>query len=367
MKFSRQYQESLVSEGFPAAWVNSAISYRKLKKCIKLLQRELDGLGLDASTLRRLLESREEALGKQEDIEEEVEEGDEERPFMYTFDSRGGNSKANSPQSSPRIKAKKAVLPKLLFVVDEETGEPLGATFSEETRSFLHQLAVAEKLTSVRITDTKDDRASKRPPLARHESDESETQHDNDQHGIDGIPLSSREHRRSSANRATRLVQVPLVSDSSFFSLLETELNGLASLQEIEQTRLTNEIKAVGTMLSKATGADSKGAKADLTHWRRLFELYLDSRVFFIATEKDHTTYDSRKATKQWTEFLNKAQDAKLLEKWKVQDSKVVLRKFLTVNVELLKSMRFQEMNQMAMTKILKSKLQIHGYMDQIG
>lgn len=42
--------------GFPPHWVNQAIPYSQLKKCLKKVQRELQDLGLDPDTLRALLD-----------------------------------------------------------------------------------------------------------------------------------------------------------------------------------------------------------------------------------------------------------------------------------------------------------------------
>ncbi len=57
MKFAHEYETALISEGFPDHWVQSAIAYRQLKKCIKKVEVELSDIGLDASTLKRLWKS----------------------------------------------------------------------------------------------------------------------------------------------------------------------------------------------------------------------------------------------------------------------------------------------------------------------
>jgi E3 ubiquitin-protein ligase BAH len=54
MKFAHDFDESLKKEEYPQEWIDSAISYRKLKKCIKKVQRELHGLGLDPHILEHL-------------------------------------------------------------------------------------------------------------------------------------------------------------------------------------------------------------------------------------------------------------------------------------------------------------------------
>ncbi|KAK5241282.1 hypothetical protein LTR16_009541, partial [Cryomyces antarcticus] len=47
--------------------------------------------------------------------------------------------------------------PKLLFAVDPETGEPLNACLSPETKTQLQQLAISRQLANVRITELSDD------------------------------------------------------------------------------------------------------------------------------------------------------------------------------------------------------------------
>lgn len=59
MKFGQTYQERLREDGFPQHWVENAISYKQLKKCIKRVEKELSDIGLDASTLKQLLEHEE--------------------------------------------------------------------------------------------------------------------------------------------------------------------------------------------------------------------------------------------------------------------------------------------------------------------
>jgi E3 ubiquitin-protein ligase BAH len=54
MKFAHNFQQTLERENFPSRWVEQAIPYGQLKKCLKQIQRELDAFGLDPETLRQL-------------------------------------------------------------------------------------------------------------------------------------------------------------------------------------------------------------------------------------------------------------------------------------------------------------------------
>jgi hypothetical protein len=55
MKFAHNFKETLQREGFPTYWVESAIPYSQLKKCIKKVEGELRSVGLDSETLAHLV------------------------------------------------------------------------------------------------------------------------------------------------------------------------------------------------------------------------------------------------------------------------------------------------------------------------
>lgn len=78
MKFGHEFEEALQKDDYPAHWVQSAISYRQLKKCIKKVQRELSSLGLDSETLSHLWQSF--------DGRVQLGSSNAEPPFQYIFD-----------------------------------------------------------------------------------------------------------------------------------------------------------------------------------------------------------------------------------------------------------------------------------------
>lgn len=57
MKFAHNYTNALKREDYPSRWVDSAISYKQLKKCINRVKKELSSLGLDPETLNILWQS----------------------------------------------------------------------------------------------------------------------------------------------------------------------------------------------------------------------------------------------------------------------------------------------------------------------
>ncbi|KAF2429626.1 RING-14 protein [Tothia fuscella] len=323
MKFGHLYRDRLREAGFPPEWINTAINYNQLKKCIKRVRQELASLGLDAVTLQRLLKNAEKASEAAEKGQHSDEEGDE-RPLRYEFAGMNGPAKSAGP-----------IVPKLLILVDEETGQPIDASLAPETKDYIHQLALKEQLTNIHIT-ARDDNETASPPLELSKT------HSN---ASDSGRKPSRPHR---------LIEVPLTNDSVFFNMLQSELFELASLQEAEKQKLYSNITEVGKTLARVTEPDGSKATKDLAHWRNLFELYINSRVFFATTEQDHGAQKFAEAQRRFKLFLEQASKMRFLGKFKRKASGEALQQFLHINTELLQNLRFHEMNQTAMNKILK-------------
>ncbi|KAF2835928.1 hypothetical protein M501DRAFT_940843 [Patellaria atrata CBS 101060] len=336
MKFAHLYQESLQKDGFPPDWVASAISYRQLKKCIKRVETELSSMGLDADTLNLLLKSVEEQHTKHD---AQVDEEEDEKPFRYQFRSQDLNNENGDKEQGTSNGAR--FLPKLLFAVDEETGEPLDASLTPETKREFHVLALSQQLTDVRILDITDDPARRSSFVGSFDSATS-----------DMSDAEKRPHRRHS--RPVRMVEVPLTSDSEFFGMLQDQLSGLAKLQAEQNVKMESEVKELGQLVTKVTDPSQGKKKNDLAQWRKIFELYLESRVFFSTNEQDHGAHDSEKAEKNLRRFSEELENQKLLTKFKKPESKEALDRFISLNLEILQNLRFQDINRLAMAKILK-------------
>lgn len=328
MKFAHIYEQHLLEDGFPEHWKQCAISYRKLKKCIKRLQRELSDIGLDADTLSLLLKKASENNGSNSSDSQD----EDEKPFQYVLSPQRGSDQTGNQSSSERFR------PKLLFTIDEATGDPIHATLSPETKQYLHRLAVTEKLTDVRITDENDDALSKVPS--------------------NGTAFDEDGNRRSSRrpSREYRMVEVPLESDSQFFGMLQSELSGLAAVQAEEEKKLSGEVEGLSNTVAKMTQPKDSKSKHDLQQWRRIFELYLDSRIFFSTSEKDPWAHNYQKAAKGYDSFATELQKQGLMNGFKRKEGAEALSKFVNINAELLQSLRFQEINNTATMKILKSR-----------
>ncbi|KAF1923577.1 RING-14 protein [Didymella exigua CBS 183.55] len=314
MKFGHVFKQCLRNEGFPPEWVDSAISYSQLKKVINRLTDELQQVGLDPQTLSKLLKHVEDYNASAD------QDGDEGRPFEYILNGDGVETKS--------AKAKKLFHPKLLFYVDEKNGHVDSASIDEETKRKLQMLAVETGMTDLRVFD------------ADSQKPESETP------GPDTPTQGSRPGYRT--------VEVPLTSDTEFFTQLTTSIAGLEKLQEREEKRMHSSIEQLGSQIAKLTDANKRSNKKTITAWRQVFQMYIEEGIFFGTTESDHKSHDADKATQRLATFSNKIARAGLVEKFSKKDNMAALNTFMHLNREILQGLRFGEINRAAMLKILK-------------
>jgi E3 ubiquitin-protein ligase BAH len=321
MKFGHLFKQSLKNEGYPPEWVDSAISYSQLKKCINRLTDELQQVGLDPTTLSKLLKH-------VEDYNAAVDkDGDQHRPFEYIL--QGNNSVETSSKS------RNVFQPKLLFFVDETTGEIHSAKLDEETKQKLQMLAVETGISEMRVFEE---------PAASIKPADSENV-------PTGLDLQT-----SRIRPGYRTVEIPLTSDTEFFSRLSSEVSGLEKLQEREEKRMNTQIEDLGKQVAKLTDPDRRANRKMLTAWRQVFQMYIEEGIFFGTTEMDHKAHDADKAMQRLAEFSNKVAKAGLVDQMRKKDNLKALNMFMNINREILQGLRFGEINHSAMLKILKSK-----------
>lgn len=327
MKFGHVFKETLRNEGYPPEWVESAISYSQLKKCINRLTSELLQVGLDPATLGTLLKQVEDYNASKD------EDGDLDRPFEYILSGDGD-------EENGRVKGdRKKFHPKLLFYVDEVTGEVHSAKLDEDTRSKLQMLAVATGVSQLRVFEEPDPQSKPSKEPAEPGS------------GTNSPPLINGTRKRP----GFRTVEIPLTSDTEFFATLTSQLSGLETLQSKEEKRMHAQIEELGKQVAVLTDPNRKPNKKLIPVWRQIFQLYVESGIFFGTTERDHTAHDADKATQRFLEFSQKIKTTGLVDKFKKPDGISALNSFMHINREILQGLRFGEINHIAMLKILKS------------
>jgi len=269
MKFGQDYKAALSRGEYPPEWIGSTISYKKLKRCIKRVQRELLSLGLDKDTLDALWQhvgtDTTEVGGKLAD-----------RLLQYSID---GNEKIS-------------FTPRQTILIDPNDGSPMDAWLAPDTRRVLRRLARSSKVSD-------DD------PKSQYDHANGESGHSDclEAGALDGTGACDGETTSSDARQHTETIEILLISDSEFFQILRRELAGLDQLQNAERIRLQEEIIELGDKLRALRASKSKRSKEEVEAWRKILELYSDSEVFLSSHEADAGARDAAHAQKQFQNF----------------------------------------------------------------
>lgn len=338
MKFAHEYEAALKQEGYPDSWVQSAISYRQLKKCIKKVQRELSSIGLDTETLGQLWQSL-----KTSNING--------APFQYRFEGELFERDVLCVYAYILLGRLTTFEPKLIFSVYPHTGIPVDASLSPETVTYLQSLAsrtAGERKETLEISGANQNLTSNilGGEVGGGASGVSEP--------LNGIEYGTCLPESIPVNY--QKVEVPLRYDSEFFHILSLELSELHALQTREKSELTKEICRLGKDIGKLAAPPEGFAKTDMYAWREVLTLYTDSRIFFSTNERDRFRRDPSTAQKQLQYFSSKVRELKIARSFNRKESHAVLERFLYINLTLLRNLKFQELNSTAMTKILKSE-----------
>ncbi|KAI0836113.1 SPX domain-containing protein [Hypoxylon sp. FL0890] len=301
MKFAQEFRKALKQEGFPEKWVNYAVPYGQLKKCIKKVTNELRELGLDKDTLTQLAASQKDPSAV---------------AFHYQLDGKTADSNHFRPR--------------LTFFIHLKDGVAVDASLTPSTRDFLKKI----------VSKTRD---GPEGPANDHTKP---------------APVTCGSEQTSSPEEelvSIQQIEVPLVFDGEFFEILQTDVSNLDALHEEEQGKLGKDIALLGQDINTAT-KPSKGrkAKGDLETWRKIFELYLDARIFFSTLESDHGARTSTQAVEQLRWFQDQVLSKRLIHGLKLENSRQAYTRFLNINALLLQILKFQEINNLAVKKILK-------------
>ncbi|KAI8603300.1 SPX domain-containing protein [Dissophora ornata] len=131
----------------------------------------------------------------------------------------------------------------------------------------------------------------------------------------------------SQEEQISKLVLViELTADTAFFDQLGDEISQLSKLQLANKHKFESKVEDLGKILTVVSSPNNK----------------------------DISTRSSEKAQKQLQWFLTEMDRSKLVHKFKQPKSKIAFNTFFQLNSELITMKQFRELNQMAMTKILK-------------
>ncbi|KAG0054494.1 hypothetical protein BGZ83_011088 [Gryganskiella cystojenkinii] len=161
---------------------------------------------------------------------------------------------------------------------------------------------------------------------------------------------SSNTHIHTTEEDGKRVLVIELTADTAFFDQLGEEVSQLSKLQQANKKEFESKVEDLGKVLTVVSSPHNK----DMYTWREILKIYLDAQVFVGDQESDRSTRSSEKAQTQLQWFLKEMDRSKLVHKFKQSKSKVAFNTFFQLNSELITMKQFKELNQMAMTKILK-------------
>lgn len=315
MKFAKVLQQTLVEEDLPPEWVEAAIQYKVLKKCIGRIVEELAFLGLSQADLKLLLQDEE----LDSTVEVATNEATPSNPIVAHYTLK---------------KSKTQIIPYLKIVLNNTDSE-------QYTEDHIQELAeqIRAKLLSVLSTDDED----------RHII---ELKEDEDLFVLS--PTTSQTH--DDVNSIVKVenhneIVIMLNSDSKFFKMLSLELQKLDEIRDLEEQKLVAEIEHLSNTVLSLTKK-----RSDLYTWREFFRIYLDSEVYFRynETSQRHLERSSDQVKANLQEFSNRAQQAHIVDRLKSKLAVVAYKNFLEMNTRLLKIIQYQSINTTALRKILK-------------
>lgn len=314
MKFAKVLQQTLVEEDLPEDWVEAAIQYKVLKKCIGKVVEELEFLGLSKKDLKVLLQDE----SKQKTVELNEEETIPTNPIVAEYlltKSRNSNN----------------IVPYLKIVLNDSETDGLSQDHIQELANKIR--ARVEKVMS---TDDED-----------HHIIEIKEEDDH----LVLSPTSSNTPREERVSVRNNEIIIMLNSDSKFFKMLNSELANLDRIRLAEEQHLIREIEQISNsvlLLSRK--------RPDMYKWRELFRVYLDSEVFFRYNETSqlHLERNAEQVRRNMHEFMGRVQKTGLLENFGKKRSVTAYQQFVQVNERLLKILQFQSINTIALRKILK-------------
>lgn len=296
MKFAHTFAEELKDQDFPPQWVELAIPYRQLKKCLKMVQQELADLGLGPETLSDLLEPT--------------------SPVFLKYNLEAATPHTLRPQLTAAIH------------MGDKIQKVDIASLGPATRTLIDVLS--------RRNHSRGD-SEVQPPLI--------------------VPVGHSNNATPSTIESYSInynqFEVPLTHDDEFFNILLSKVIKLDGLQATQERRMSSEIVALRHDIARLS-RPTHIARTDLEKWRMVFGLYLDAQVFFSTLESDHGFRHLGAAAQQLAWFREELEKLGVVGRFRLPESRLALDKFLRLNLDLLRNLRFQEINRIAVAKILK-------------
>lgn len=358
MKFAKQFEKSLIEDDIPEEWIEAAIQYKALKKCIGKVVKELSVVGLEQNTLKLLLNN----------VEVNEEDTSASNPIVAHYMLK-------------KTKRHYEIVPSLKIIVDysrELSEDDINISLRSLRRKF--EVIVNGTTSESEILSTDDGDIVSDGPSER--SGDIETLKEFDDQASVATNNSSETNKSLQTRKSidsdklyssnqdtgpkTVIEKVPgfnkkyeisirLNSDAKFFHMLKQELDNLDKLRVSEEEKLISDIQRVGEALNNISHVELV-KKSDIYKWRQVFKMFIDNEVYFKTNNSQVNSFQNStdKVEERLNKFKQNLDDTKILTSFKNRNSLKTFNQFLIINETLLKILKFQTINSQALTKILK-------------
>ncbi|KAG7664383.1 uncharacterized protein J8A68_002096 [[Candida] subhashii] len=359
MKFAKTLERTLAEEQMPEEWVEAAIQYKALKKCINKVVNELNFLGLERKTLKLLVKDHDDNI-----VELTAKETNPSNPIIAEYILTKSND-------DPECRVK----PMLKIVLDYSNENYSDVRISEMG------LKIKQKIEGILDDEDLFDNShiDKESIFDGHFSNKEETDRiieltednggivarsregsksppgspplnsiDQEIGNIDSEVLTPLETPRPSRKHE---ICIMLNSDSKFFRMLDEELRNLDRLRQNEEAKIINEVQEIAKFVNSA-----RNNQAELYKWRELFRIYIDSEVYFKYNQMSMpaSQRNGEQIKKNLDHFIENVEKSGVLTHLKRKQTVAVFNKFVEMNYHLWKVLEFQSINNEAFRKILK-------------
>ncbi|QPG77144.1 hypothetical protein FOA43_004548 [Brettanomyces nanus] len=337
MKFAKTFQKVLAEETLPDEWMEKAIRYKSLKKIINKTVSELESVGVsrndmtinyEISKLKRRIRP---VLTMNVSPLSEALIVDKLDTLGYNYEIKPLKSQSQSEPESD----------------DHESGTTELETPENSSYSTLQKFS--DKLQVQLPEPTMDDRASVESSIEASAVSFLKT------------PISTTT-APSSASIVTAVnpfddepfyqITVSLHEDAKFFQMLYEEIEALNDFSDERENEITDWVEKIADIVAKVSSPEVR--KNDLYTWRKIFQIYMDSQIFFSTIEQSAGVLSNATSKIRYGKFLEKIEKEKLVQHFKLKESLDGFMEFKALNESILKVSNFQALNIMAISKILK-------------
>ncbi|KAG7792609.1 hypothetical protein KL910_000849 [Ogataea haglerorum] len=148
------------------------------------------------------------------------------------------------------------------------------------------------------------------------------------------------------------VLTVSLHEDTLFFQTLYEELEELKRFGEEQEHELVSTVENLATVIGKVGSPNTR--KNDMYVWREIFQMYIESEVFFSTRERSSGRVDVAVSRKRLSDFVDHVNETKVLKRLRQRNSLAAFATFKEMNFLIIKVANYQAINSMAVQKILK-------------